>query len=384
MPLEAQLILHCAAALNREDSRRSAITATIQRGVDWEVVTRVAAFQGVLPSVYRALIPAFASELPVSVRERLRQDVHGNALRNRYLAAEMVRLSRLLEKHGVRMLALKGPALAAGVYGDVTLRQFSDLDLLVHERDLGAAFAVLAGDGFRTKAPFKLSSNKPPSGWEMSFEREQGLFEVDLHWRLCPAYFPFTWEGDQLWTRAVEVDLGPGRVSALGPEDLMLFLCAHGAKHGWQALSGLCDVTQASRAYQYDWEGLAARANSLGSLRIVSLGVLLAHDLLGAMIPSRFIDAARAEPSVEHAARSFCRYFYQLGTTAPGLLQRWAIPLAMIPNRSSQVRYTLARAFQPAVRDFDFVSLPLALSRLYYPLRPLRLALQKVSSFSRL
>ena len=379
---EAQLILCCTAAASNPE-RLECPRTIIDAGVDWEVVMRAAPRQGVMPSVYRALIPALASHLPASVQDRMRREVHGNAVRNRHMAAEMVRLCRLLEKHGVRALALKGPALASGVYGDLTLRQFTDLDLLVRQDGLGAAIAALAGDGFRTKAPLKKIGSELPSGWEMTFMRERGLYQLDLHWRLSPPYFPFTPEGDELWTRAVEVDLGPGRVYALSPEDLMLFLCAHGAKHGWQSLSGVCDVAHAACAYQYDWEALAARARSLGSLRILLLGLLLAHDLLGTAIPDALIDAARAEPSVQSGARTFYRYFHQLRVNGPGLLQRWLIPLAMIPQRSARIRYALARAFLPATKDFDFISLPFILSPLYYAVRPLRFALQKTPNLLR-
>jgi hypothetical protein len=372
---EAELILCCAAASGPE--RLDRLRIIIDAGDDWEIVTRAALRHGVMPVVYRALTPALASHLPASVYARMRREVHGNAVRNCYLATEMLRLCRLLEKHGVRTLALKGPALAAGSYGDLTLRQFTDLDLLVRQNDLGATFAALAEEGFRTNAPLKRIASERSFGWEMTFVREPGLFELDLHWRLLPSYFPFTPEGDELWQRAVEVDLGPERASTPAPEDLMLFLCAHGAKHGWQSLGGVCDVAQAARAHQYDWEALASHARSLGNLRILLLGLLLAYDLLGAAIPDALVEAARTEPSVQRGARIFSRYFYQLGTNGPGLFQRWSIPLAMIPRRSACLRYALARAFLPAAKDFDFVILPFILSPLYYAVRPLRFVLQK-------
>jgi putative nucleotidyltransferase-like protein len=378
---EAELILVCVAASSPD--RLDRLRIIIDAGVDWEVAMRAALRHGVMPAVYRALIPALAARLPASVHERMRREVHGNAVRNRHLAVEMLRLCRLLEKHDVHALALKGPALAAGSYGDLTLRQFTDLDLLVSQNDLSATFAALAGEGFRTRMPLRIAS-KRSSGWEMTFARESDLFALDLHWRLLPRYFPFAPEGSELWERAVEVDLGPGRVSTLGPEDLMLFLCAHGAKHGWQTLSGVCDVAQAARTHQYDWEALTARAKSLGSLRILLLGVLLAHDLLGTSIPARLINAACAEPSVQHGAHIFSSYFHQLGTDGPGLFQRWSVPLAMIPQRSARLRYALARTFLPAAADFDFVSLPIILSPLYYAVRPLRFALQKTSNLVRL
>jgi hypothetical protein len=163
----------------------------------------------------------------------------------------------------------------------------------------------------------------------------------------------------------------------------MLFLCAHGAKHGWQSPSGVCDVAQAVHAHQYDWERLAARANSLGSLRIFLLGLLLAQDLLGVAIPDALIDTARAEPSVVRGALTFCRYFGQFRADGPGPLQRWSIPLSMIPPRSARFRYALTRALLPASKGFEFITLPDALFPLYYAVRPLRFALQKTPNLIR-
>jgi hypothetical protein len=369
---EMQLILCCAAANPQRDERLCAI---INTGVDWEVVLHSAARQGVLPLVYRALAPSFVPRLPASVRERLHREVHGNTLRNHYLANEMVRIWRLLRSNGVSALALKGPVLAVGAYGDLASRQFADLDLLVRPAELNAACAALAGDGYRTKMPLKRRGQA--AGWEATFARSGELYEIDLHWRLSPRYFAFAPEGDELWARAVEVELGTGRVLTLGPQDLMLFLCAHGAKHGWQSLSGVCDVAQAARAYECDWQGLYERARALGNSRILLLGALLAYELLAAPIPETLIAAARADSSVRRAAHTFYRYFYLQETGGPGLHQRWSVPLAMIEHRSARLRYLLARALLPATRDFDIVSLPSTLSALYYAVRPLRLVWQK-------
>jgi hypothetical protein len=373
---EAELILCCAAAaLNPE--RPDSVGAVITAEVDWHLVMCVALRQGVLPLVYRALTPTLAPQMPAVVLDRMRSEFHGNSLRNLHLAAELVRLCRMLEEHCVNSLAVKRPALAAGVYGDLKLRQFTDLDLLVRERDLPAALAALKADGFHPVKRLRKGARGVAGAHEVTLARRQSLCAIDLHWRLSPPYFAFTPEGEELWARATEVDLGPGRVFTLGHEDLMLYLCAHGAKHGWQSLSGVCDVAAAAHTYNYDWEALAARAKVLGGRRTLLLGGLLAHDLLGAAIPGTVITAARGEPAVACAARIFCHYFHRLEVNGPGLFQRWSIPLGMIPGGGARFRYTLARTFLPAAADWELVSLPQVLFPLYYVLRPVRLAWQK-------
>jgi hypothetical protein len=372
---EAELILSCVASDKPSPERTKRLRMIASADLDWQLVMKAACRQGVLPSVYGALIPEFSSYVPGTVRGWMHREASGNAVRNHYLAAEMVRVCGMLERHGVRALALKGPALAAGVYQDLASRQFTDLDLLVRQNDLHRTVRALKSDGFRSKAPLNQLW-----GWEATFVREPGLFEIDLHWRLSPAYFAVTPEGDELWDRAIEVNLGPGRVFTLGPDDLMLFLCAHGAKHGWQSLGGVRDVAAAAQVHDYDWDALSERASSLGGLRIILLGLLLCHELLNAPIPEKLIAAARAEPSILQAARKFQQYFDQLEADGPGLSQRWSIPLAMIPHRSARLRYTLARALSPGAKDFDYLDLPSSLSLLYYLVRPLRIASKAIAS----
>ena len=51
------------------------------------------------------------------------------------LTSELIKIMKLLEENDIKAIAFKGPTLAQLAYGDVTLRQYVDLDLLV-ELDL--------------------------------------------------------------------------------------------------------------------------------------------------------------------------------------------------------------------------------------------------------
>ncbi|RXM21985.1 hypothetical protein EO238_26195, partial [Citrobacter sp. AAK_AS5] len=60
----------------------------------------------------------------------------------------LLRLQQLMESHGIRLVPIKGPVLARLAYGDVALRQFEDLDLIVRRPDLVCAVDLLERDGF--------------------------------------------------------------------------------------------------------------------------------------------------------------------------------------------------------------------------------------------
>ena len=49
------------------------------------------------------------------------------------MSAELIRIMKLLEKNDIKALAFKGPVLSQMVYGDITLRQYVDLDVLIRK-----------------------------------------------------------------------------------------------------------------------------------------------------------------------------------------------------------------------------------------------------------
>ena len=70
------------------------------------------------------------------------------ARRNMLMSAELIRIMKLLEENDIDALAFKGPALAQMAYGDITLRQYSDLDVLTKKEDIYQIDALLKAQGY--------------------------------------------------------------------------------------------------------------------------------------------------------------------------------------------------------------------------------------------
>ena len=71
---------------------------------------------------------------------------------------------------------------------------------------------------------------------------------IDVHWKITPRSFRFAPDEEFFWRRAQTVELEFGTVTAIAPEDLLLYICVHAAKHGWVALGWICDVAETIRA----------------------------------------------------------------------------------------------------------------------------------------
>ncbi len=80
-----------------------------------------------------------AREIPEFVISKFRGIFMANVSRNEFLAQELVKVNQLLEENGIEVLNWKGPTLAIQAYGDLSLRQFKDLDTFVRHEDLEKA-----------------------------------------------------------------------------------------------------------------------------------------------------------------------------------------------------------------------------------------------------
>ena len=69
--------------------------------------------------------------------------------RNMLMTSELLRIMKLLEENSIEALAFKGPALSQMAYGDITLRQYVDLDVLVKKEDIYKIDALLKDRGYQ-------------------------------------------------------------------------------------------------------------------------------------------------------------------------------------------------------------------------------------------
>jgi len=281
---EIELMLACVST-HLDAGRTDRINALLQGEIDWAYVFRAALDHRVIPLLYRNLHTLGGDAVPQSILKQFQSHFYANAAHNLLLAQELIKILRLFEGHNIIAIPYKGPVLATSVYGDLALRQFGDLDILIQKRDALNAKKLLSSQGYRLWHP-RLDGLLPAlyrirKVYELQSADRQIL--VELHWSVAswPVRFPL--DPAQLWKGAETVTLAGASVRSLAPEDLLLILCVHGSKHLWCRLGWICDIAELLRTFPgLAWEALLARAERLGGTRMLFLGLLLAHELLGA------------------------------------------------------------------------------------------------------
>jgi Uncharacterised nucleotidyltransferase len=374
---EAALVLCCATTATTP--ARTAMACELAARVrNWDGVIAIAERHAVLPLVHRYLSLECTTAMPAEAMTKLRTQWQLIALYNRHLAAELVRLTGLLSAAGIATVSFKGPVLAAMAYGSIDLRQFADLDILVRQTDLPRVAEILTAERYLSPHTRRegLATNYFQE-CEDAFFAAGGMGAVDVHWKVTPRSFRFAPDEEFFRRRAHAVDLEFGAVTAIAPEDLLLYLCVHAAKHGWVRLGSICDVAETVRARPaIDLMAILDEATPLGSRRMFLSGIYLAHELVGAPVPDDLVAIARSDRTVRALAGRVASGLFRGAGPGNTPFDPWVVPLRSIEGTRARANYIVQRTLAPTMGDYELVSLPKTLFPLYWVIRPFRMAAQ--------
>ena len=296
---EVRLLLACARRELRPDDR-AALRRCLAAPLDWDRLLRLARWHGLRPLVNRHL--AACDEVPRGIALGLWGEATAVGVRNRAMHEELARILSLFELGGIRALPYKGPALALRAYGDLALREFSDLDILVARSQVQRARDALCAAGYAREYALEPAIESAyldsPAQYHLVVRAPEDGPMVELHWKTDPDFAVERLE-DMDWWAATRSMSG---LPSMPDEDLVLVLCIHGSKHLWANLGWLVDVAELLRSPgDLDWERLVARAGELRASRRVGVGLRLAAELLDAPLAQACRNLAE-RADVAHAA----------------------------------------------------------------------------------
>ncbi|CAN5199170.1 nucleotidyltransferase family protein [soil metagenome] len=349
-------------------------------GFDWEYLLATASQHGVLPLFVDSVSRQDRPAIPEVVLKRARRECSVVAQRNFIFAQELLRLIAHLHAHEVDVVPYKGASLAEMAYGDLSLRQFSDLDILVRSTDVLRARGLLEELGYRARFIYgrrPLTSLTAPETrnflkyrHEFEMQREDGLL-VDLHWQLAPRHYPFRLDPAPLWDRMESTVLAGRSIPSFAREDLILVLCMHGAKDSWEKLVWILDLARIiTNARELDWDAIERDARDARMELPLLLGLRLVESLCAVEIPS--LSDRDPDSRIDGLARSvFERLFRE--HREPERFPVKALHLGLCRNAGDRLSYTIQALFVPRLGEWAMLRLPAWAFPLYYVLRPLRI-----------
>jgi len=374
------LIACCKTELNDEDTQ---FILSYPSTTNHQLLTAMALCHGILPLVYKTIKNLNTSspsddqstsnhQLSTLVNE-LKAHYQTIAQRNMLMSAELIRILQLLEKNSIEALAFKGPALSQMAYGDITLRQYVDLDVLVKKEDIYRVDNLLKELGYQRV--IKLTENQERL-W-LILKHDMGLYHpkngihFEMHWSLLDEDYPIQMDQHALWENPQLININGKEIKTFPNEELLLYLCIHGSTHLWERIEWIKDIDLLIRTQTIDWEKIAKKAERGNVETIFYLGVYLAYTLFSTQLPStvsvRIAHNKKLPVLTDYITKSWNED--NLGGIS-GTLQRTLAMLRLFPDTKARLSYLHKILLKPTLNEYDYIDLPKGMYWAYYFIRP--------------
>jgi len=290
------------------------------------------------------------------------------ACRNMLMSAELIRIMKLLETNGIEALAFKGPTLTQRLYGDITLRQFGDLDILIRKKDIYKIDALLKEQGYE-----RLLALTPIQEeiWikyahDMGLIHKQKGIHFEMHWSFLDEDYPMQVDLEDFWKKTQTVKINGHDIPVFTNENLLYYLCIHGSKHLWERIEWIKDIDLMVRGCEIDWEKIVQTAKGSGFEKMLYLGLLLSASLFKTPLPKTVLEQISSFPELTDI-ESFILESWQ---TEKSTFAKTAAMLKLFPGVKEQALYLHKIILKPSFNEYWYVDLPKGLYWMYYLVRP--------------
>jgi|HubBroStandDraft_1064217.scaffolds.fasta_scaffold01736_3 hypothetical protein len=376
---EWSLLLTACSEIPRQE-RAGRLRVLLREPIRWKLLFDLAARHGTQPLLYQALVE-IEDSVPREQVSSIERSYQTNLHKALFLSRELIRIVEHLFALGIEVMPYKGLALAELVYGDIALRQSGDIDLLIHPQDWPRIRNAVHELGYTPHLSFSEAEERAylQSGNECAFDGAAGPNLLEVQWAIHPSFYAIDFEMQGLFRRAVKVTVAGHPMKTPSPEDLLLVLSAHAAKHVWGRLVWLCDIARIINLPTLNWDWIASQADALGMVLILRVTTVLANRLLGTVIPpaaqaSLPGDSAMLSPLTLTLADEIQTHLMSDAVYNVESLSYFRLMMRLRERPADRRRFLQRLVFTPGPGEWQAVRLPAPLFPLYRLVRLSRLA----------
>jgi Uncharacterised nucleotidyltransferase len=283
-PLD-QLLLAC---LHQDPHRQVAIRDASLSTDQWYAFLQSAIRHNVSPLLFHRLRTRNALHyLPETIQNRFRERYFENAARNISFFFQLKDVLKAMQIADIPVIALKGSYLAHTVYPNISVREMSDIDIMVPLEKLAEADGIFKWLGYIPEIPSEIDFEIKHFAYLPTYHKPASP-EIELHWAITDPNSHRYFNVKELWWNTEHFQIEGIDVQGLSRELLLVHVCAHiSHHHGFNtSLRSYCDIAEILDRYavNLDWRLIEDVAERLGVKRGVFLSLLLAKELLGAKV----------------------------------------------------------------------------------------------------
>lgn len=368
-------LLLAAGSASSSSEKRSRIDPQLARPLSWKTVLDLADHHGLLSLLHESSSSA-THELPSETLRVLRERHQINLHKSLFLARELIRVLDRFDHAGIEVMPYKGVTLAEQMYGDIGLRPSGDIDLLIRPQDFSRIKQVVSELGYTPHDRLSQAEERAylETGYECTFDSDVGRNLLEVQWAVQPRFYAVDVDVKALFQRAVTVTVAGHPMKTPSPEDQLLILSVHAAKHVWGRLIWLCDIARIAQSPDLNWNWITREAARLGIARILRITLLLANQFLdAALLPGLQADLEQDRQAVTLADDIAGQILSGTSCDVESLAY-FRLMLRLRERGADQMRFLQRLAFTPGPGEWKTVRLPAPLFPLYRLVRLSRLA----------
>lgn len=291
-PYAQEVVAQLASMLACDAERTDELARLSGAVVDWEPLVACASRNEVLAALHYNLRRS-GVELPRDVDVAIQKDCFVRAAPQLEAVATLFDVVEALEEAAVPAVALKGPILAERIYPERSLRFSSDLDVMIPFEAIDRALEALAARGYYLGETAAADRYYRASHYQLIVLHPKRSTMVELHFRAIRA-FGSALDADPFLERSTwYTSTTGGRVRILAPDDELLYLLVHAAKHFAFHLKWFYDLLLFVRAHpDVELARVLERADEIG----VGRGVRFALEQLEALFGAMCVAGVSVEP----------------------------------------------------------------------------------------
>ena len=318
---------------------------------------------GVFPLVYHAL-KNYDKLITDDILKSMKTHNRNIAQQNMLMTAELLNIMKLLEKNNIESIAFKGPTLSQMAYGDITLRQYSDLDILIHKDDVYKVYELFKKDYTRS-LELTVSQEKT---W-FKYAHDLGLTSangthIEFHWRMLDSDHPINLNDINFYTSTETTTIKSNSMTIISNEEFLIYLCVHGSKHMFERVEWVVDIDRFIRTQSIDWNKINNLIKNKNYQKFVYLGLELAKELFSTpLINTDNYTSNDVEVVKQH---TYNLWNQKLSFNNKNNMKYM---LKLFNTQFDKISYIHKIYFKPTFTEYWYINLPKPLYFLYYPIR---------------
>ena len=370
LSLEDKLLL-CCSRTKVNPEIRDKIHSYINEDLDWQYLAQMASIHRLTPLLYHNLNSFCSDVIPEDFLHKLKDHFNLNVRKNLMMTGELIKILDILNYNKIDAIPYKGPLLADLAYGNLSFREFDDIDILINKSDALTVKRLMLSEGYLLELPVKITDSLYLNmDSEYRFFNENNNVKSEINWNFEGIFFSFPFDPNFLFEDLITFKFNGFNTNIFSPVNHLIIMCIHGAKHDWNRLSWICDISEFINSNKnINWDEVLEKAKKIGVKKLLFVNLFLAIDLFQLNLPNNILNELELDSNALKITKDVEKRLL-IEKKPLNLFGKFIFDIKKRDKLFYGIKDSVFGLIKPSYADFQILPLPEYLFYLYYIIRP--------------